>query len=63
MPKHSADSLESWRSIAERVQLKERAFWKAVHEHGLPAYKLNARVWRFKWSEVEQWLANRRTGE
>jgi excisionase family DNA binding protein len=56
-------SLTDWKPIAERLRLRERAFWKLVHEHGLPGYKINSRVWRFRMSEVQEWLINRKTGE
>jgi len=55
-------TLEPWQPIAERLQLKERAFWKLVHEQGLPHYRLNGRVIRFRWSECEQWLEGVRKG-
>ena len=62
-PPQTEDKLTDWKPIAQRLQLQERAFWKLVHEQGLPGYKLNARVWRFRMSEVHDWLINRKTGE
>lgn len=56
------NELVDWRPIAARLGLRERAFWRFVHESGLPHYKLNARVIRFRWSDVEAWLAERRKG-
>ena len=55
------DQLLDGQAVAERLFLKEAAFRKLVHQ-GLPFYRLNSRVWRFRWSEVEQWLAERRKG-
>jgi excisionase family DNA binding protein len=56
------DPLLTWAPIAERLKLKERAFWHAVHNGGLPFCRINSRVLRFRWSEVEQWLSARRQG-
>jgi excisionase family DNA binding protein len=56
------DELVDWHQVAELVKLKERAFWKLVHEQGLPYYRLNPRVIRFKLGEVQRWLASRRVG-
>ena len=58
----ASEALEPWQPIAERLQLKERAFWRLVHEKGLPHYRLNGRVIRFRWSECEQWLERVRKG-
>ncbi len=55
--------LSNWKPIAQRLSLSERAFWRAVHEGGLPYIKINSRVLRFRWSDVEHWLANRSRGE
>lgn len=57
-----SEQLTDWRPIAARLNLGERAFWKAVHDLGLPAFKINGRVWRFRMADVEAWLAERRTG-
>lgn len=43
--------------------LKSRAFWTMVHDKGLPHYKLNDRVFRFRWCEIETWLAQRKRGD
>lgn len=56
------EQLTGWQPVAERLQLRERAFWKLLSE-GLPHYRINSRVFRFKWSEVEAWLESRRRGE
>lgn len=56
------DKLVTWEPIAKRLGLRERAFRKLMCE-GLPHYRINERVHRFRWSEVEAWLANRRRGE
>ena len=41
----------------------KRAFSDYMHKHGLPHYKLNGRVIRFRMTEVEQWLSERHRGE
>ena len=56
------EALEPWQPIAKRLQLQERAFWRLVHEQGLPHYRLNGRVIRFRWTECEQWLEGVRKG-
>ena len=59
---NSQESLVTWKSVAERFQLQERAFWRLVHEQGLPHYRLNGRVIRFRLSECEQWLERVKRG-
>jgi len=61
-PTNSADAYVDWKPIAERLGLRQRAFWKLVHEDGLPSYHINARVYRFRWSEVERWMSAFRKG-
>ena len=55
------DPLLDGQAVADRLALKDRAFRKLVHQ-GLPYYRINQRVWRFRLSEVELWLAERRKG-
>jgi predicted DNA-binding transcriptional regulator AlpA len=57
-----ADPLVGWAPIARLLSLKQRAFWEAVHREGIPHYRINARVIRFRLSEVERWLQTRRIG-
>ena len=55
--------LTDFRPIKARIGLKSnRAFWQLVYAQGMPHYRLNARVIRFRWSEVEQWLAEHKKG-
>ena len=61
-PINTPEPLITWEPIAEALQMKERAFWKLVHEQGLPHYRLNGRVIRFRWSECERWLEAARKG-
>jgi predicted DNA-binding transcriptional regulator AlpA len=56
------NELVDWKPIAARLGLRERAFGRLVKEAGLPHYVINARVIRFRWSDVEAWLAERRKG-
>ena len=56
-----SDELVSWEPIAEKFSLRERAFRK-LHAEGLPHYRINARVYRYRWSEIEQWLAEKEIG-
>ncbi len=41
----------------------DRTFYEYVHRCGIPHYAINKRVIRFRMSEVEQWLSERRKGE
>ncbi len=59
----SPDGLVNWQPIAQRLNLKQRAFWDAVHREAIPHYRINARVIRFRVSEVEKWLRLRQIGE
>lgn len=57
-----SDELVDWKPVAKRLGLKERAFWDALYKQGIPHYRINSRVLRFKMSEVEEWLESRRIG-
>ena len=60
---HGTTNLTDHRPVKALVGLtSDKAFWSLVHAHGLPCYKLNQRVIRFRMSEVEQWLAERKKG-
>jgi hypothetical protein len=56
------DELTDAEPVKKRLGLCDRAF-RELHKQGLPHYRINKRVYRYRWSEVEQWLANRRHGE
>ena len=55
------DDLMTGEVVAKRLRIGGRGF-RALVAAGLPHYRLNARVHRFRWSEVEQWLAERKKG-
>jgi hypothetical protein len=55
------NELTDWRLPADRLQLKKKPF-DALRAEGLPFYKLNQRVFRYRWSEIERWLGERRKG-
>jgi predicted DNA-binding transcriptional regulator AlpA len=60
----TADTLTDSQPIKALLGIKsERAFWRQVHDSGIPHYALNKRVIRFRVSEVEQWLTERRKGD
>jgi predicted DNA-binding transcriptional regulator AlpA len=54
------DTFTDWQKPASLIGLKKAAFWQAVHSQGIPCYRINARVIRFKLAEVEAWLSTRR---
>ena len=56
------EPLVSWRPAAAAIGCDRKAFWRAVHEGGLPMYRINTRVIRFRISEVQRWLQTRRVG-
>lgn len=56
---HAAADLVDWKEPAKLLGLKGRAFWDVTHNQGLPHYRINSRVIRFRMSEVEQWLSAR----
>jgi excisionase family DNA binding protein len=58
----TVESLSDGKQTAEYLRLKERAFWRLVNEAGLPCYRLNKRVVRFRLTEVQQWLNKHREG-
>ncbi|MHA3774462.1 helix-turn-helix transcriptional regulator [Verrucomicrobiota bacterium sgz303538] len=60
-PTPSGD-LVDWRQPAKRLNLKHRAFWQAVRDQGIPHYRINARVIRFRMAEIEEWLEFRKAG-
>lgn len=67
MPEHNAahtdkDQLVDWREPAKLLTLQESAFFDAVRNQGIPHYRINPRVIRFRMSEVEKWLESRRIG-
>jgi len=56
------DPLVGPRPVRERLSVGPAGFAAALRQ-GLPHYKINQRVLRFRMSEVEAWLAARRRGE
>jgi excisionase family DNA binding protein len=55
-------ALVRWPAVAKRLEVGERALWRLVRDHALPVYRLNARVIRFRLSEIDSWLGARRAG-
>ena len=56
------EPLVTAKTVRDRLTVGPAALAAALRQ-GLPHYKLNQRVLRFRMSEVEQWLAERRRGE
>ena len=56
------EPLVTSKTVRDRLTVGPAAFAAALRQ-GLPHYKINQRVLRFRMSEVEQWLAERRRGE
>ena len=50
-------------AVKQRLGIRsDRSFWAMLHRSNLPHYRLNARVIRFRLSEVEAWLERQRKG-
>jgi hypothetical protein len=56
------DELLDGETVKTRLGLCDRAF-RELHKRGLPHFRLNQRVFRYRWNEIEQWLSQRRKGE
>ena len=54
-------ALLSWRVVATRLGVHPITIRKWSHE-GMPSYRISPRITRYRWSEVEAWLAARREG-
>ena len=54
-------ALLSWRVVATRLGVHPVTVrdWTA---EGLPCYRISPRITRYRWPEVEAWLAARREG-
>jgi excisionase family DNA binding protein len=48
------------KTIAAWLGVKPRSITKMITHQGLPAHRVGAKLWRFRRSEVEQWLTGRR---
>lgn len=48
--------------VAERLNVSVDDLYHLVRSHGLPAIRIGKRRLRFRWSEVEAWLAGNRVG-
>lgn len=60
---HAADELVDKEPVKQLLHINsDRAFSNVLRNGGLPYYKINDRVFRFRLSEVEQWLADKKKG-
>ncbi len=46
--------------LAEKMHCSVSTVWRAVHDEGLPAFRISARCVRFDWTSVSQWLLRKR---
>ncbi|MHA3774466.1 hypothetical protein ACXR0O_23325 [Verrucomicrobiota bacterium sgz303538] len=65
---HRPDACRNDEPLIRPEALRERlnigiAGYEALLRQGLPFFKLNDRVYRFRWSDVERWLQERRAGK
>ena len=56
------EQLMSIRDVAEFLQLNQTTIYAWAQQGYLPGYKLG-RTWRFRPSEIEAWLEERRNSE
>ena len=59
---HNEEELVTPTIIRRRLSLGASGY-SALLRQGLPCYRINARVLRFRWREVEAWLEERRRGD
>ena len=55
--------IERWVSlteICEHLGFSKDTVKKLVSEQGMPAYKPDDRIWKFKISEVDEWVKTKR---
>ena len=57
------ENTEMWVSLQEickHLKLSKDTVKRLVYEEGLPAYKPDDKSWRFKISEVDDWMKTRK---
>lgn len=58
-PAFHADALVPWQPVAQWLSLSQTAIQKLIRQ-GLPVTRLNQRVLRFRKSQIEAWLAEKK---
>lgn len=56
------EALVNWKKPAAYLGLERSAFWNLVHGSDMPHFKVNARVFRFRMSDVIRWAEGRKRG-
>ncbi len=57
---------EKWVSMSEicnHLGFGKDTVKKLIKEQGLPAYKPDNKIWKFKISEVDEWMMTKRIGK
>lgn len=57
------ENIEKWISLQEickHLNLSRDTVKRLVNEQGLPAYKPDGKSWRFKISEVDEWMKTKK---
>lgn len=57
------NNVEKWVSmpeICEHLGFGKDTVKKLIKEQGLPAYKPDDKIWKFKISEVDEWMRTKR---
>lgn len=58
-PAFHANALVPWQPVAQWLSMSQNAIQKLIRQ-GLPVTRINQRVLRFRKSEIEAWLAEKK---
>ena len=57
---NDAEKWVSMTEICKHLGFGKDTIKKLIKEQGLPAYKLDDKIWKFKISEVDEWMKTKR---
>ena len=50
------EELLTVREVARRLSVTERTIFRWYTEQGLPVHRIGPKSFRFRWSEIEEWM-------